>query len=60
MLPHEAAVPEEVPYALGVRARETARRPLNPRVGRMIVDTDLGIPIWYINGNWVDATGATV
>jgi hypothetical protein len=38
----------------------TAGRPASPFANQMIVDTTLGKPIWYINGSWRDATGATV
>lgn len=35
-------------------------RPDNPTSGTMFVDEALGKPIWYINGGWVDASGASV
>lgn len=28
--------------------------------GRRYFDESLGIPVWYFNGNWVNASGATV
>lgn len=37
----------------------TATRPTNPTTGQFYFDTDLGYPIWWFNGNWVDAQGNT-
>lgn len=39
----------------------TANRPTNGvRDGDTYMDTTLGKPIWYYNGGWIDATGASV
>ena len=39
----------------------TAQRPVADLWnGRRYFDTTLGIPIWYFNGSWVDATGSSV
>ena len=43
----------------------TANRPVvgasgGPSDGQMYFDTTLGIPIWYLGGTWVDATGTIV
>ena len=32
-------------------------RPTTPETGDTIFDTTLGIPLWYNQGTWVDATG---
>lgn len=38
----------------------TAQRPMIPSEGIMYIDTTLGKPVWYINGQWRDATGTVV
>lgn len=39
----------------------TANRPLNGvNDGDWMIDTTLTKPIWYYNGGWIDATGASV
>jgi hypothetical protein len=51
-------------FTLGVQIPSsgiTEDRPTNGlRNGLFYFDTTLGIPIWWYDGNWVDATGATV
>lgn len=39
---------------------DASERPVNPVNGDMIFAKELGKPIWYHGGRWVDATGATV
>jgi hypothetical protein len=36
----------------------TSARPVGQPVGFMYFDTTLGIPIWYTDTGWVNATGA--
>ena len=38
----------------------TAVFPFTPVTGTVYFDTDLGKPIWYFAGNWVDAAGTAV
>lgn len=39
----------------------TSTRPTNGLTdGDTFLDTTLGKPIWYYNGGWIDATGASV
>lgn len=39
----------------------TSERPVNGlEDGDWYLDTTLGYPIWYFDGGWIDATGATV
>ena len=39
----------------------TSERPTNGvEDGDVYFDTTLGKPIWYLDPNWVDATGSTV
>jgi len=39
----------------------TANRPVNGlNDGDWYVDATLGLPIWYLSGGWVDATGSSV
>ena len=39
---------------------ETARRPVNPRAGMQYFDTNIGRPIWWDGGKWINASGGTV
>ena len=39
----------------------TTNRPTNAlNGGDWMIDTTLGKPIWYYDGGWIDATGASV
>jgi len=39
---------------------ETSKRPKNPAEGTIYIDTTVKKPIWYIGGQWVDASGNPV
>lgn len=39
---------------------DTASRPTGALAGTIYFDSDLGMPIWFDGGAWVDATGASV
>ncbi len=49
--------PEQAPTPL---YGTTARRPVAPPPWTAYGDTDLGIPIWWNETDWIDATGAIV